>query len=367
MRFRYGWAADLLKFVSCKQPDKGADLQGLDRGIGRIVDVMGRAIIPLAASLCLAACTSTATQTVAEPHIDVPSSSIVLLPPGAGAVLGVVETRYVNATEQLISLTTRAKSPSQNYIRVQQFTGVAHSAGPGALQDVPLANLDMAGEARGTVNFADMKESPYFVQNSFGPFGYSMGRTATGDLCMYAWQRVADVKKPGGGVARGAINIRMQYCDAQATEADLLNIMLQLRIRGVASTVIGSPVAIGTTGVIVAPVGAAFPGNVLPTIERSAPSSSRSSGSAPAARSEAAPAAEPSRSIPAPVTSGGNGSTIPSPSNDNTAPSGSGPSVPSPSPSGGSGSGPAIPSPNVRAPGNLLVQPPTSHNGAIDT
>ena len=278
----------------------------------------------------LAGCVSTVVQESSEPRIGVPADSIVLLPPGAGAVLGVVETKYVNATEQLISLTTRAKSPSQNYIRVQQFFGVSHSAKPGALQDIPLGNLDLAGEARGTVNFADMKQSPFFVQNTYGPFGYSMGRTATADLCMYAWQRIPEVKSPGGGVQRGSINIRMQYCDGQATEADLLQIMFQMRIRGIASTVIGSPAAIGQTGVLIAPTGGVFPGNVLPVVR-------------PPVVASPAPAAAPR----------------PTPVQQPTTPAPSGPSVPTPAPAP-SGPQPVVPSPGQNSTPNQNEQAPPS-------
>ncbi|WP_375449898.1 cellulose biosynthesis protein BcsN [uncultured Devosia sp.] len=204
------------------------------------------------------------------------AESLVTLWPGAGALLSVVQTVYVNATEQTISLDSGAKGPGQNYITVQLFATKAESNTLGGLQDVPLANMDLAGEARGKVSQADMKLSPFFVQNAYGPFGYSMGRTATGDICMYAWQRVPPDLKPGGGVARGAINIRALICDYGRTEQELLDVMLQLHIKGLTGQARGVAAGIGAYGAVVSPFAAGL-GNVLPPIEDRAPAPSRTS------------------------------------------------------------------------------------------
>lgn len=210
--------------------------------------------------------------------------------------------------------------------------------------------MDMAGEARGTVNFADMKLSPYFVQNSYGPFGYSMGRTATADLCMYAWQRIPEKKRPGGGVERGAINIRLQYCDQRATEAELLEIMLQLRIRGVAGIVMGAPAAIGQFGVTISPMASGFPGNVLPEVRPVAP---RPAAPAPAPTAPVAPPAPEPGSPSVPPPTGGTGPAVPPPPGGGT-----GPTVPPPSTPGGS-TGPVVPAPIAGPPGfDLPMAPP---------
>ncbi|WP_375597136.1 cellulose biosynthesis protein BcsN [Devosia sp. Naph2] len=202
---------------------------------------------------------------------------MLALSPGAGAILSIVQTGYNNATEQMIMLDTTSRAPGQNYFKVQMFEAVAHSSTPGGLQDVPLANLDLAGEARGTVNYADMKLSPYFVQNLYGPFGYSMGRTATGDLCMYAWQRVAPDRSPGGGVRRGAINLRALICHRNRSEAELLEIMYQLRIKGVTGVAKPAPAEIGAYGRVIMPTGPNGVANVLPDPPRPARSTAPAS------------------------------------------------------------------------------------------
>ncbi len=218
----------------------------------------------LLTAVLLQACATTTPLESVSPRAVAAAEALLALSPGAGAVLGVVETGYVNAVEQTIALDTQSRAPGQNYITVQLFETVAHSSTPGGLQDIPLANLDLAGEARGTVSHADMKLSPYFVQNLYGPFGYSMGRTATGDLCMYAWQRIAPEMKPGGGVARGAVNIRALICSQTKSEQELLEIMLQMRVKGVTGQARRAPALVGAYGTIIAPVGAAGAANVLP-------------------------------------------------------------------------------------------------------
>jgi hypothetical protein len=218
-----------------------------------------------AIALLLAGCATTKPLDAYSPRPQEPATALLALSPGAGAILGVVETGYVNAVEQTISLDSTAKVAGQNYIKIQMFETNAHSSTPGGLQDVPLANLDLAGEARGTVNYADMKLSPYFVQNLYGPFGYSMGRTEFGDLCMYAWQRISPDMMPGGGVARGAINLRALICDGRKTERELLDVMFQMRIKGVAGQATRAPAAIGAYGIEIVPVGVEGFGDVLPS------------------------------------------------------------------------------------------------------
>jgi len=291
-------------------------------------------------SVCaLAGCATTPDKDVYEPRSTGSADSIVLLPPGAGGYLRVVQTQYTNALEQTISLTTDARSPSQNYIKVQSFSGVAHSVSEGGLQDIPLANLDMPGEARGVVNFADMKLSPYYVQNSYGPFGYSMGRTATNDTCMYAWQRIEEHKSPGGSIARGAINLRMQLCGYQATEEELLNAMLNLRIRGVTGGLAGTPrfVIVGSRALSTV---SAFPGNVLPLVVQQQPVTR------PRAVTRIVEEEEPEVYVP-PAT----GPTVPTPTSPGSGTGG--PTVPGvPGGSTGGSSGPTVPSP-----GAMLIWP----------
>lgn len=215
------------------------------------------------AALTLSACaTLSPLQSYPAKPVDLPDAMLALSP-GAGAILGVVQTGYANAIEQTISLATNARAPGENYFKVQKFEATGSSSAPGALPDIELADLDMAGEARGTVNYADMKLSPYFVQNQYGPFGYSMGRTETADTCMYAWQRIGPSSKRTGTGARGAVNLRALICDRAKTENELLQIMFELRIKGVSGVATPAPRAIGAYGTVISPFASNSAANVL--------------------------------------------------------------------------------------------------------
>jgi hypothetical protein len=314
------------------------------RGRLRLPGLLKPALFSLSAAFILAGCATMQPLESASPHMVDPSEALLALSPGAGAILSVVETGYVNAVEQTISLDTRSRTPGQNYITIQKFEAIAHSSTPGGLQDVPLANLDLAGEARGTVSYADMKLSPYFVQNLYGPFGYSMGRTATADLCMYAWQRVVADMKPGGGVKRGAINIRALICDSEKSEQELLGVMLQLRIKGVTGQARSAPQLVGAYGVIIEPIGATGPADVLKT-PVAPPSPPVIVRTPTAVSTPAVPAEDPSGPVPwpsgTPAPSGQSPQTVP-------APSGSQPAVPAPAaPSAPSSDAPIIPLPTL--------------------
>lgn len=246
----------------------------------------------------LIGCAVTPPLVPSEPRSVPVARSIVFTPPGTVGIISVVETRYNNAIEQLVVLETRSRSPGQNSIRIQAFAGDAPSRTNGGLRDVPLVNLDMAGEARGTISFADMRLSPYFVQNYYGPFGYSMGRTATGDTCMYAWQRIPPERQNLTGlVTRGAINLRMQLCDRSWTERQLLAVMLDLTIRGVDGLPVVVPLRPGQVGQPIAPSGVLGVGNVL-----EAPTPAPALPPRPVAPPEPAPepATTPDSPIPAP-------------------------------------------------------------------
>ena len=265
-------------------------------------------------SLLLSACATTQPFVSTAPRQIPLTDSLVTLAPGAGALRGVVETVYVNAIEQTVSIDTGSRTPGQNYVKVQYFKTNATTVVQGGLQDVPLANMDMAGEARGTVNYADMKLSPYFVQNFYGPFGYSMGRTATGDTCMYAWQRIPPPRVSTGSEWK-TVNVRALICASDRTEQQLLEVMMQLHLKGVAGQGRPAPSDIGAYGMVLSPF-ASGPADILPPVV-AAPAATQ----APKAAATPAPILDTPGPVPSPHGTGG---VVPSPSGG----SGSGPSAP---------------------------------------
>jgi hypothetical protein len=69
-----------------------------------------------------------------------------------------------------------------------------------------------------------MQTSLVYVQNKYGPFGFATGRSASGDVCLYAWQRI-EPNEPAILVPGGVISIRLRLCDAAATHEQLLRSM----------------------------------------------------------------------------------------------------------------------------------------------
>jgi hypothetical protein len=183
-------------------------------------------------------------------------------------MLGVVQTVYANATKQQITLSTNSNTPGQNFIAISVFESGSTSSTTGVLASVPLADIDLAAEARAALPDADMVVSPYYAQNSYGPFGYAAGRGRAGDICVYAWQKIAPSLSPGGSVRRGPIDVRLQLCDSGKTEQALLKVMYELRIVAPVHDPLRAPINIGRIGTPIMPTGAEGFANTVKPVAR---------------------------------------------------------------------------------------------------
>ncbi|WP_197312320.1 cellulose biosynthesis protein BcsN [Methylobrevis albus] len=161
-----------------------------------------------------------------------PENALVLPPPGGPAVLGIVERTFANAVQQDISLSTTARAAGQNLIRVQFFGPVdGMAAGDTRLANRPLGQSDFAAEFRELLPGVPMKTSPYYVQNRYGPFGYAVGVSSAGDLCLYAWQRIRAPDMSSTLFSKqGTIQLRLRLCEAGVSEETLLSVMYGLSI-----------------------------------------------------------------------------------------------------------------------------------------
>lgn len=161
-----------------------------------------------------------------------PENALVLPPPGGPAVLGIVERTFANAVQQDISLSTSARAAGQNLIRVQFFGPVdGMAAGDTRLANRPLGQSDFAAEFRELLPGVPMKTSPYYVQNRYGPFGYAVGASSAGDLCLYAWQRIRAPDMASTLFSKqGTIQLRLRLCEAGVSEETLLSVMYGLSI-----------------------------------------------------------------------------------------------------------------------------------------
>ena len=161
-----------------------------------------------------------------EPH-----TAFVVPPPGGPAIVGIVEQRFVNGVSQDIALSTASRVPGQNAIAVRLIGPVRFGAGgQSSLSDRPISSASIASDMRKALPGVPMGRSPYYVQNRYGPFGYAAGRAASGDLCIYAWQRIQAAGQTTLIRNRGSISIRLRLCDARQSEERLLSVMYGLSV-----------------------------------------------------------------------------------------------------------------------------------------
>lgn len=146
---------------------------------------------------------------------------------GGPAVTAVLEKRYANATEQDVLLATSAATSGQNMLRVQIFGPVETAlANRDTLRAGYLPAKNVNAEMHELIPGVRMQTSGYYVQNKYGPFGYAVGRTKSGDTCLYAWQRIASTGFTQTWIGnKGSIQVRLRLCDQNASEQRLLQSM----------------------------------------------------------------------------------------------------------------------------------------------
>ncbi|MBZ9674320.1 cellulose biosynthesis protein BcsN [Mesorhizobium sp. ES1-1] len=154
-------------------------------------------------------------------------TAFAFLAPGGPAISAVLERRFSNATQQDILLSTSAHTPGQNMLRVQIFGPVdTTEAGQDRLREGYLPIGNVGSEMRQVLPGIRMQTSPYYVQNKYGPFGYAVGRSASGDTCLYGWQRISSMGTTQTWVGnRGSVQVRLRICDQNASEQKLLEVM----------------------------------------------------------------------------------------------------------------------------------------------
>jgi hypothetical protein len=158
--------------------------------------------------------------------------AFVSLGSGGPAILSVIQSDYTNATRQTIALATRGNTPGENQLRVDVF-GVKNDnvALDSSLPDLPLKEAELAAEAQDALPDVSLRVSNIYMQNRYGPFGYIVGKTAQGDTCVYAWQRLATPDRKVSLInSRNAISIRLRLCDSVASEAALAATMMNLNV-----------------------------------------------------------------------------------------------------------------------------------------
>jgi hypothetical protein len=194
-----------------------------------------------------------------------PAQAIAVPPPGGPAIVDVIERQYANALQQDIILGANSSVSGQNVLRVQLFGPTGMEAGQTTLSNLPLTESMVRREMRAAVPGVAMQISPLYAQNSYGPFGYAIGRSGR-DLCIYAWQRVRGPERAAPFSQRGSVQTRLRLCQAGASEQQLLSVMYGYTITAGFGAASWNPFGeaappdprLGMTGSQIFPVGAAW-------------------------------------------------------------------------------------------------------------
>jgi hypothetical protein len=146
-------------------------------------------------------------------------------------VVTVLENRYRNGLTQDIILENNSAVGGQNALFVKAFGPMGPDRGTGRLErDVPDA-VAVRRELAERFPGVHMEVSGLYAQNRYGPFSYATGRAATGDNCVYAWQRIA-AEGQVFSFRRGAITWRLRVCDPHTSLRELLLLAYGLTITG---------------------------------------------------------------------------------------------------------------------------------------
>lgn len=212
-------------FPSRNETDSGATTPEVRSGSGgRLGQLLKVAIC--AVPFLTAACTTRSELGFATLMNEVPATrAIIVPPPGGPSIVAVLQRNYQNGVAQEIALSTASLTPGQNAFYVSLATGSTPQSEIDDVLSLPsLAQDRLEREMDERLPGIEMQTSLVFVQNKYGPFGFATGRSASGDTCLYAWQRI-EPNEPAVLVPGGTISIRLRLCDAAATQEQLLRLM----------------------------------------------------------------------------------------------------------------------------------------------
>jgi hypothetical protein len=179
-----------------------------------------------AALTSVAACAGRSDLGYATLMSEVPATrAIIVPPPGGPAIVAVLQRVYQDGISQEIALSTASLTSGQNAFYVSLLNNTASNMEiPDSLSLAPLTPDRIGREMEERIPGVEMQTSLVYVQNKFGPFGFATGHSASGDLCLYAWQQI-EPDKPAILVPGGAVSVRLRLCDADASVDQLLRLM----------------------------------------------------------------------------------------------------------------------------------------------
>jgi hypothetical protein len=173
----------------------------------------------------LSACAGRSDLGFATLMSEVPATrAIIVPPPGGPSVVAVLQRTYQDGISQEIALSTASLTTGQNAFYVSMLNNTQTNPEQAETLSLPSLSQDrLLSEMEDRIPGVEMQTSLVYVQNKFGPFGFATGRSSSGDLCLYAWQRI-EPNEPAVFLPGGAVSVRLRLCDADATVEQLLRV-----------------------------------------------------------------------------------------------------------------------------------------------
>ena len=192
----------------------------------------------------LAACSRAAVDTRAAFEVTDPSAPadtpMAQLPVAAGDPVSVVQSADHGIITQKIVLRGDAATWGENGIVVVVDENPDHRPGEANWATPEPTETLIARELRENFADIDMGIGQTLTRNSFGPFGYAVGKTAQNLTCLYAWQfapgrpapLISDPAVDGVTASQPpvATSVRVRLCKQRVAEADLVALVSQMAV-----------------------------------------------------------------------------------------------------------------------------------------
>jgi hypothetical protein len=184
-----------------------------------------KAVLATAVLTTLSACAGRSDLGFATLMSEVPATrAIIVPPPGGPSVVAVLQRSYQDGLSQEIALSTASLTTGQNAFYVSMLNNTQANPEQSETLSLPSLSQDrLLSEMEERMPGVEMQTSLVYVQNKFGPFGFATGRSSSGDLCLYAWQRI-EPDEPAVFLPGGSVSVRLRLCDADATVEQLLRV-----------------------------------------------------------------------------------------------------------------------------------------------
>ncbi len=168
------------------------------------------------------------------PKMLPPEEALIFPPPGGPEVISVINRTYSNAVEQQVILRSDARTPGQNYLKIELYGPQrAEDTGKDGLSSSSLRASSISREIRTAFPGAHLATSAEYLQNAYGAFSYASGRGAGDDTCIYGWQLIRSPESMRQGFKNlGRINVTLRLCQSGVTVHDLLTVMYNYTITG---------------------------------------------------------------------------------------------------------------------------------------